>query len=239
MGYWSEAYKLARSSLWKPLRPIPSIAALAYVAIREGRRALERWQEASVALLVVYVVVAIVEFLWRLLIIAPPKIYTPLKEQLEPKLEILFELKYPYIDQRIPEATESGEPSKLFRVGVRVVGGRTVEGIRVKLWEIDPRPRTLFPPLLLQAMHDRPGRITTALNPGHEPWYFDVVEQHANGAIYIVETVPGTGGEIPPKEYRVRITASGRDVPTASKWFFIWVPAPRQGNQDLQFTPAD
>lgn len=164
-----------------------------------------------------------------------------LKHELEelraPKLEICFGTQYPYGEQRVPGPDKSGEPYRIFRIGVRTCGNKTVDDPRVFISVVAPRPDTLFPPLFLQAMHDRPDKKTNELHPIDEPWYFDVVDQLANGAIRIPHTITGIPQNIPPDGYAVKIVASGRDVPSTERWFLISVPTPRQGNQDLQFTP--
>jgi hypothetical protein len=160
-----------------------------------------------------------------------------LKAEQERKLEILFEPKYPYDDRRMAGSTQS-EDYRLFRVGVRNIGINTVASPKVQISDVTPRPAGLFTPVPLAAMHDRPDLKTTELDPNKD-WYWDVVDQLADGTIRIVHTVQGGKQAIPADRYIVTIDASGRDVPGTSRRFAISVPTPRQGNQDLQFTPVE
>jgi hypothetical protein len=253
MGYWRKAVRFSwpevgRYDLWRTVRAAFTTAVLAYLF--ESSHSFRKVPVYLAVFCGVYLAFAALEFPYNLLAKAPPRLYNEataeaerlkreLEEQLRPKLEILFQPEFPYIDQRVPEPTGEAPIYKLFRVGVRVVGGRTVDGLTVVISEIRPRKRLLSPPLPLPGVHDRPERKTTELHPGSQPWYFDVVEQQAHGPIRLMHIVSGIAHEIRPEKCAVEITASGRDVPSASRWFIISVPTPRQGNQDLQFTPTD
>lgn len=158
-----------------------------------------------------------------------------LRQLREPGMEILFEARNPYVHH---SSSSIVERYQLYRVGVRSTGARTVDDLRVEVTDVVPRPAAIFPPLLLQAMHDRPGQKRTEFHPGDHPWYFDVVDQDANGVTRILHVVGGVGYEVPPGTYSIEITASGRDVPSASKWFDISVPSAIRMNQGLRFTPS-
>lgn len=198
-----------------------------------------------------YLLLYVLEFAWKLLFCAPVALdreraeeiarqreeIVKLQAQLEPKLEILFEPRYPYQDDR--SAKPGVPPYRLFRIGVRAIGIRTVGDIKVVIEDIDPRPEYLFTPLLMQAIHDRSDSKTTELHPSDEPWYWDVVEQRADGSIHLVHTTGDQRGDLPEGKYKVKIRAAGRDVPSGPRWFVISLPTPRQGKQDLQFAPAE
>jgi hypothetical protein len=177
------------------------------------------------------------EFLWRMFLVAPRKLYTEakaeeerLRELLNPKLEIFFEPQYPCDDRRVEY--------RVIRVAVRNIGVRTVAALKVQVSDVTPRPAGLFTPLPLAAIHDRPNSKKTELDP-NEHWCWDVADQLTDGTIRIVHTVDGEKQAIPPGCYTVTIRASGRDVPGTSRRFAISVPVPRQGNQDLLFTPVE
>jgi hypothetical protein len=247
MGYWAKVASRAwhETKVFTLLNAFPSILAGLYLARREGGMAMNRWIETSTVLVGCYLAMVVLKFFCNLLFKVPLKLYEEtkaeverLKDQLEPKLEILFDQGFPYDDKRTPGPTGSGDYYRLFRVGVRNIWSKTVSDLKVVISDIEPRPMTLFPPLHLQAMHDRPDRKTTELHPGADPWCFDVVDQFANGVTRIAPTV--TSGEVmSPGTYTLKITASGRDVPSAVKRFVVSVPTPQQENRDLQFTPVD
>ena len=161
------------------------------------------------------------------------------RKKTEPALQICFEQQYPYIDDK-PRGPDGTKVSyKLFRVGVRNIGAKTVDALEVKIPKTEPLPPELFPPFRLRAMHDRPERAKkTVLHPVDEPWYFDVVDQLSDGRVGIPHT-EAVGKVMPSGKYTVTITASGRDVPTATRQFVVSVPTPRQGNLDLQFAPVE
>jgi hypothetical protein len=251
MGYWGTVAKSAwhETRLFTPIKAVPSIIFAGYQAWYREASTISQWAGISCALFMVYVLLAVIEFFLKLLVVAPMRVHREaqaeneqlrkeLKDLLKPSLEILFEPNYPYDDQRRRGPTQN-EDYRLFRIGVRNNGIKTVTGLKVQISDVKPRPERLFTPLLLPAMHDRPNQTVTELNPNDAPWYFDVVDQRANGEICIAHTVQGIERLISPRKYILTINASGCDVPAKSRQFVISVPTPRQGNQDLQFTPLD
>lgn len=251
MAYWASAFEFAwrETKRFTPIKSVPSILAAGLLAWFQGASTMKQWARISCVLLGSYVLLAMIEFLYNLVVVAPAKLYgavnaekerlvRELNELLNPKLEILFEAKYPYDDKRRAGPTQIAD-YRLFRVGVRNSGLKTVAALKVQISDVKPRPEGLFIPVLLPAMHDRADVKMTELHPNKEPWYFDVVDQLVDGTIRIVHTVQAVEQVIPPDQYIVTIDASGRDVPSVSKRFVVSVPTPRQGNQDLQFSPVE
>jgi hypothetical protein len=247
MGYWATVAKRAwrETTFFNVLRALPSAIAGIVLALRQGGSAINQAALATIILALTFLLLVVLEFLWRMLWASPPKIYAQsqaevgrLSKQLleiqEPKLEILFEPRHPCL-QELPRGAGI---TKLFRVGVRNAGSKTVIDLNAAISGILPCPTMLFPPLPLQAMHDRPDRKTTEVHPS-QTVYFDVVGQFVDGSIYLLHTVSGLGHVLPPSSYTVNITAFGRDIPSTSRRFAIFLPTPRLGLQDLLFKPLD
>jgi hypothetical protein len=76
MGYWRKAVRFAwrETRMFTPLKAAPSILIALYAAWRG--RDMNRWLEASAVLIGAYVALTACEFSYRLLVKAPPKLYS-------------------------------------------------------------------------------------------------------------------------------------------------------------------
>jgi len=238
MAYWTTAFRSAwrETKLWAPIKAVPSLLAAGISAYWQGVSDVRQWIWPPCILLGTYIVLYLFELLGRVFVTEPMRLYqknerleAELSEIRQPKLEILFEPRDPYV-------AESPDEYKLFRVGARVIGARTVDDVKAQVICIDPRPTNLFPPLFLQAMHDRPERKLTVLHP-YDEWFFDVADQWVDGSIHVVHTVSGVSLEIPRGRYILNVAVSGRDVPRVSMQFVLWTPETTQKCGDLQFEP--
>jgi hypothetical protein len=145
MVYWTTVAKFAwrETKLFTPIKALPSIVAAGYRAWGQGVSTIGQWAGISGVLVAVYVLLGVIEFLYKMFLVAPLKLYgemkaenerlgKKLKELLNPKLEILFEPRYPYDDQRSPGPAQS-QSYRLFRVGVWNIGSKTVTALKVQI----------------------------------------------------------------------------------------------------------
>jgi hypothetical protein len=132
-----------------------------------------------------------------------------LEQKLAPRLEMRFlDDTRTYCDLR----DEPTGPYRLFRVGIKNVGGTSVDDVEVKLQHIEPPVWTYESPSLT-AMHYEQG----PLNPGAER-FFDVVDQLAHG---VVRLLPAPGQEIPSTSHTLTLEAYGRNVAPCSGVFVV------------------
>jgi len=162
-----------------------------------------------------------------------------LREQLDPKLEILFDAPRPPFEQVTPLHYEKILiAERRFRVGIRNASGVTIDDVRV---EIDME-ETAFRPVPLHLMHDNPTaeqsyQQTFDLNPD-EVKYIDVLggyegEKLPYDEIMLFYAVRGIPSRIPPTRHELIIAAYGRDTPRCERAFVVDVD---QGNR-MTFMP--
>ena len=119
---------------------------------------------------------------------------------------------------------------RLVRVGLVNTGTMTVEGVRVLLIGLEPQGIP-FGPIPMLEMHDADGQISREgfpVNPGPGPSRFVcVVGKPDKGAnsdeIRLYYAVSDRANIIPSRNYRLTLSAEGRDVSAVRRDFVVGV----------------
>ena len=128
MVYWATAARFARreTKLFTPIKALPSIVAAGYLAWHYGASTTGQWARISFVLCGSYALLAVMEFLWRMFLVAPRKLYTEAKAE-EERLRELFFLAHP-----------GGSPSRSLYLGR---GTRIFCSRRLSSYSRSPTPR--------------------------------------------------------------------------------------------------
>lgn len=169
------------------------------------------------------------------------------QHRLDPTFDIMYGNDPPFEEREILAGSQEVQ-WRYFRIGIKNIGGATVEDVVVRLEELydlvsDPPAKSPVPPVILRQMNDNPfnGQYQQSfiLHPG-QIQYIDVAwKPEAAMAIDPDQIRLGYAQASPSliscRRHELLIQATGRNVSAKSQWFFVDV------NQDgqLMFGPKN
>lgn len=130
----------------------------------------------------------------------------------------------------------------LFRIGIKNLGGQTLENVKVALVAVDPDPPPFLPIALCQTHDRKPYKDSFVLNPG-PPQHIDVayasrLDPTQDWCFQLCYTL----GDIPavwrPGTYTLAITASARDTAPETRTFVLSVSGSRPTFREVEPSPV-
>lgn len=151
-----------------------------------------------------------------------------LEERLKPQIDLIFGTTHPFLEDFVLNRVT---PGRMFRVGVKNIGGESVDRVIVELQEIQPNTDPpLSPPLPLRQMHDHSKHEKSyaegfPLAPG-QTGYVDVLfkpfDQDVASICHIVQGIPS---RLSRGTYTLTIGAYAQEnIPACRKRVRVSVP---------------